>query len=205
LCRRIRAGADGDRYVILAAGLNDRPAALESVLEAGADDVLPKLVDAGTLGARLAVAERRVRRAEERARAERDLWRLRKAVDIVPVGVTVTDLEGTILHTNPAEAEMHGYRVEELLGQDVCLLARPEAAGAAGAAADSTPRGGRWQRERVQLRKDGRELVVRLVSDVACDIQGEPLGFVTVCVEVDGPAKAEPAAVLMGEGMRRPE
>jgi PAS domain S-box-containing protein len=204
LCRRVRATADGGRYVVLAAGMSDRPQALELALESGADDVLPKLADAGTLAARLAVAERRVRRAEEQARAERDLWRLRRAVDMVPVGVTVTDLQGTILHANPAEAEMHGYHVDELLGKDVCVLAREQPADGAASLA-STPRGGRWQRDRVQRRKDGSELVVRLLSEVACDTEGEPLGFVTVCLDLGAPAAAQPEAVGIGDELRRPE
>jgi PAS domain S-box-containing protein len=204
LCRRVRGRVDGHRYVVLAAGMSDRPQSLESALRAGADDVLPKMADAGTLAARLAVAEQRVRRAEEMSRSERDVWRLRKAVDLVPVGVTVTDLKGTILHANPAEAEMHGYRPEELLGQDVCLLARPEEA-AAGAASVYAPQGGRWQRERVQRRKDGSELMVRLVSDVACDTEGQPLGFVTVCVSLGEPAAVAATVPGAPEGMRRPE
>ena len=182
LCRRVRAAADGYRYIVLAAGLSDRPQALESALEAGADDVLPKLADAGTLSGRLAVAERRLRRAEEQLRAERDLWRLRKAMDLVPVGVTVTDLDGTILHANPAAAEMHGLHVDELLGR--------------------SPRGGRRQRERVQRRKDGSALLVRLLSDVACDTEGEPLGFVTVCVDLGAPASLSSVALETGEPMK---
>jgi PAS domain S-box-containing protein len=219
LCRRIRATANGERCVVLAAGLNDRPQALESALEAGADDVLPKLADAGVLVARLAVAERRVRRAEAQARAEQHLGCLRKAVDIVPFGITVTDLEGVILHVNPAEADMHGYRVEELLGRNVRLLGC-EAPGAQedpaeGAAAASRASGVQWERERVQLRKDGSQVVVRLLSDVACGIQGEPLGFVTLCRELASGAPAREstrsvqpawsASLLLAEEMRRPE
>ena len=37
LCRRIRATVSGERCVVLAAGLNERPQALESALEAIAD------------------------------------------------------------------------------------------------------------------------------------------------------------------------
>jgi PAS domain S-box-containing protein len=205
LCRRVRSTPEGHRYVVLAAGLSDRPRALEAALEGGADDVLPKLADAGTLAARLAVAERRVRRADDQARAERDLWWLRKAVDIVPVGITVTDLEGTILHTNPAEAEMHGFRVDELLGRDVGLLARTEPAASVEAGPGENLRGGRWQRERMQRRKDGSPLRVRLLSDVACDNRGEPLGFVTVCVDLGAPATAPSLVLGVGEEMRRPE
>jgi PAS domain S-box-containing protein len=69
LCRRIRIGKGGDRCVVLATGLTDRPADLKSALEAGADDYLPKLADAGVIEGRLVVAERRARQIEERDRA----------------------------------------------------------------------------------------------------------------------------------------
>ena len=207
LCRRVRDAPGGDRCIVLAAGLSDRPQVLEAALEAGADDILPKLADAGVLASRLAVAERRVRRAEEHERAEGQLCRLRKAVDVVPVCVTVTDLEGTILHVNPAEAEMHGYRVDELMGRDVAVLSHRERGGSVPAL-----RAGLWQRERRQRHRDGHELRVRLVSDVACDPQGEPLGFVTVCLELNDarvrlPAESAgwEALVLANEEARRPE
>ena len=45
--------------------------------------------------------------------------RLGEAVETMPLGLTITDLEGKILYTNPAEAHMHGYTVDELLGQDL--------------------------------------------------------------------------------------
>ena len=44
---------------------------------------------------------------------------LRKALETMQLGVTVTDLEGNILYCNPAEAKMHGYHVKELTGENV--------------------------------------------------------------------------------------
>jgi diguanylate cyclase (GGDEF)-like protein len=75
LCRRIR-DAEGAPCMIVAAGLTDRPADLQAALGAGADDYLPKTADAGTLAARLVVAERRALEVAERSRVERDLRRL---------------------------------------------------------------------------------------------------------------------------------
>ena len=58
LCRRIRARPEGAYvYVILLTSLGERDDQLLG-LEAGADDFLPKPVDADMLAARLAVAER---------------------------------------------------------------------------------------------------------------------------------------------------
>src|SRR5262245_15245957 len=51
---------------------------------------------------------------------------LRVAVETMQLGVTITDVRGNILYTNPAEARIHGYTVEELTGQEVRLLAPKE-------------------------------------------------------------------------------
>src|SRR5215204_3610718 len=53
----------------------------------------------------------------------RHLRIFQRALDLLPLGVTITDAEGTILYVNPADAEMHGYPVEELIGQNARIFA----------------------------------------------------------------------------------
>ena len=48
---------------------------------------------------------------------------LRKAVETMQLGVTITDLDGTIRYSNPAEAQIHGYTAVELIGQDGTIFA----------------------------------------------------------------------------------
>jgi CheY-like chemotaxis protein len=62
----------------------------------------------------------------ERKRAEEELQQLKKAVETMHIGVTITDLNRKILYTNPAEAKMHGYQPEELVGKDVSILISAE-------------------------------------------------------------------------------
>ena len=33
------------------------------------------------------------------------------------IGITITDLNGTIIYTNPVDAMIHGWSVEELIGK----------------------------------------------------------------------------------------
>ena len=40
------------------------------------------------------------------------------AVETMQLGGTVTDLRGRIVYTNPADASLHGYSPEELIGKD---------------------------------------------------------------------------------------
>jgi PAS domain-containing protein len=47
----------------------------------------------------------------------------KKALETMQLGVTVTDLKGNILYTNPAEAEIHGYTVKELIDKNIRIFA----------------------------------------------------------------------------------
>ena len=114
--------------------------------------------------------------------ADEALRRLEKAFDTMQLGVTITDLDGHIVHTNPADAAMHGYSVDELIGKGIRLFAPP-----------GTGRRMRleqikelqsWRRETVNVRKDGSVFPVQLLSDVVTDAAGEPIGIVTTCEDV---------------------
>lgn len=70
LCRAVRARPGGDDIVILVITGHNRAEDLREALDAGASDYLPKPLDAGTLAARLLIAERAVEDAARR-RAER--------------------------------------------------------------------------------------------------------------------------------------
>jgi len=43
-------------------------------------------------------------------------------LDNMQLGVTQTDADGEILYANPAVAQMHGYRVDELVGGNLSLF-----------------------------------------------------------------------------------
>lgn len=115
----------------------------------------------------------------ERRQAEESLRRLGKALETTRVGITISDLEGRIVFTNSAEASMHGYEIEELLGQKVNLLGPPELRAEFPAANVET-----GQRESLNLRKDGSIFPVQLVSDLVVDAGGNPLAVVTVCEDI---------------------
>ena len=54
---------------------------------------------------------------------EHQLRLLERAVQNMQLGVTIADVRGRIIYTNPAEARMHGYRVEDLTGSDARIFA----------------------------------------------------------------------------------
>ncbi len=130
---------------------------------------------------RIRLAEAEVSESELR-QIRLKLSALEQVVDNLPLGVTITNLKGQILYTNQAEAAMHGYRVEELIGRDVSVFVP----------------GGNWSpmspeqirtfrrltRDGVNVRRDGSVFHVRLTSDVIRNQQGEALGIVTTCEEI---------------------
>jgi len=105
--------------------------------------------------------------------------RFEQTLDTMQLGVTITDLNGTIIYTNSADAEMHGYTRDELLGEDVRVFA-PQ-----GTAKPLSPKKieamKRWARDTRNVRKGGELFPVRLLSDVLRDPDGRPVGVVTTC------------------------
>ncbi len=113
---------------------------------------------------------------------ERFLRTLDKAVKTMQLGVTVTDVEGNILYTNPADARMHGWRVDELIGQHASVFApsgrrRP-------LSPEQLQAMKSWRRESVNVTRDGRLFPVQLLSDLVTDLHDHPVGLVTTCEDI---------------------
>jgi PAS domain S-box-containing protein len=141
---------------------------------------------------RALLAELRARidhEAAGREQAEEALRQLEKALETMQLGVTVTDTEGTIVYTNPADAAMHGYAVDELIGQDVGIFSVP--AERQRLSEIQLKRLSSWQRDSINVRKDGSRIPVRLLSDVVLDANGDPVGVVTSCEDITERKEAE--------------
>ena len=110
-----------------------------------------------------------------------DLLRLQgKAFETMQLGVTITNPEGVILYTNPAEARMHGYKdAQELLGREARALSPKILWG-------NPPTEQRsWVRESLNIRKDGTTFPVRLVTDPVVTEAGRCIGTVTLCEDIE--------------------
>ncbi len=162
-----------------------------AAVQAGAQDYLVK----GRV--ETSVLPRSIRFAIERKRTADALRQLEKAVHTMQLGVTITGVAGAIVFVNQAEADMHGYTVEELVGRDARSLSpredwRP-------LAARELPAVRRWKRERVRHRKDGTTFPVQLMSDLVTDSAGRPLGLVTTCEDITDRRRAEEALRISEE------
>ena len=103
---------------------------------------------------------------------------------------STTDVDGRIVYLNPAEAEMHGYAIEELLGKDARNLSPREQWKAL--PARELGHITKWKRERMRIRKDGSRFPVQLMSDVVTDAAAY-LGLVTTCEDITERWRAEEA------------
>ena len=116
---------------------------------------------------------------KKRKKNEATLLSLQKAVETMQLGVTISDRTGKILYTNPAEAEMHGYRVDELLGKDSRIFGPPETWKPL-----FKPVLKSFRRETTNVRKDGTMFPVQLMSDVVTSPEGDVFAFVTTCEDI---------------------
>ena len=118
----------------------------------------------------------------ERKRAEEARLILEKAIKTTRTGITIRDGEGRIIFTNQAEARMHGYDAEELIGQDVGIFVMPEMRRPLPLVQLKDAR--TWVRESFNVRRDGTIFPVKLVSDVVRNEDDEPVCVVTTCEDI---------------------
>jgi PAS domain S-box-containing protein len=127
----------------------------------------------------------------ERIRATEALRPLEKALATMNLGVTITDPNGTIVYANPAEEEMHGYARGELVGKPARILAPPNLWQPLTPTERANLRS--WQRESINVRKDGSRFSVQLLSDVVKNDAGQLIGVVTSCLDITERKQAEEA------------
>ena len=120
---------------------------------------------------------------------EKALLALQKAVENLPIGVTVTDTLGRIIYANPAEEKMHGYDRGELVGKEARILVPP--AYAQPLSTEEIAKVRAWKRERPNMRKDGSVFPAQLMSDAVRDTDGTFIGIVTTCEDISERKLAE--------------
>jgi diguanylate cyclase (GGDEF)-like protein/PAS domain S-box-containing protein len=121
----------------------------------------------------------------ETSKGEQSLNALRsfkKSIETMQLGLTITDLTGKIVYTNPADAKMHGYTVKELIGEDVRIFAstkpwKPMTL-------EQIKSMSSWSREGTNRRKDGSIFNVHLKSDVVKNDKGQPVNIITTCEDI---------------------
>lgn len=165
---------------------NDRAHSLEAELAEKAEEF-----EANTRSMKKEISARRL--------MEKSLRKLKNAIEAVEVGVTITDPDGIIIYTNPADAKMHGYRVRELIGQHAKIFGvhpdklknEPPPQPKKSDQKVDLERFKNWAREGINYRKDGSTFPVRLISKHIKDAEDELIGLVTVCEDISERKKSD--------------
>lgn len=92
LCRQMRAMPSGDRPVIVMVTGQDQPAHLQEMLDAGADDYMPKPIEPAHFSVRMTIAERRAVQREDHHKTSAELAKRR--TDALRLGA---DIQRTFL------------------------------------------------------------------------------------------------------------
>jgi len=114
---------------------------------------------------------------------------MQDSLNSLPIGVTITDIEGKIIYTNNAEASMHGYTVEELIGNDARIMAPPHLW--KHLEFEKLHKMGDWKRKTINIKKNGELFPVQLTSIAIKNVNGVPLGIITVCEDITKQNKSE--------------
>lgn len=132
-----------------------------------------------------------IRDITERKISQAELWLLKEAVESMPIGLTITDTNGKIIYTNPAEAKMHGYEINELINREARLFA-PSERWKKLSLGQLNPIEA-WHRESVNIRKDGHVFPVNLISVPVIDDKDRTLGIITLSEDLSERQKTEEA------------
>ena len=119
-------------------------------------------------------------------RDEETLLSLKRAIDNMQIGVTISDAKGKIIYSNPADAEMHGYSHIDIVGNDARVFSPPEIWKPMPEQIQI-----RYRRESINVRKDGTSFPVYLMSDVVKSTKGEVLSIITTCEDITDRKKNE--------------
>ncbi len=128
-----------------------------------------------------------VRDVSDLARARERLRQLDQALATMGAGVAIVDRELTIVHANPALAEMHGFGRDELLGAPLATVAPVLLEGRGFRELQSL---GGLREETDNRQRDGSPLAVEARLDLVLDDDGLAAGLVAVFQDITARKRA---------------
>jgi PAS domain S-box-containing protein len=123
-----------------------------------------------------------VRDITARKQTEDSLRLLKEAVEALPIGITIINTEEKIIYINPAESEMHGYPMDEIIGKDARMFAPRESWNPM--AFEQLHAMGIYKRESMNIRLNGEVFPAQLTSIAVRDVSGTPIGIITACEDI---------------------
>ncbi len=127
----------------------------------------------------------------ERRRADQKLTMLAQALKSISDSVTITDREDRLIFANPAFSKTYGYSEAEFLNRPISQIRSPRnPPKITREILPATLQGG-WSGELLNLKKDGTEFPVALVTSVVKDERGMPIALIGVARDITEPKRAE--------------
>jgi two-component system, cell cycle sensor histidine kinase and response regulator CckA len=149
-------------------------------------DQLQELVNEQTASLRQEIAERE--------QAQQDLWLHSLTLNQIEDRVIVTDLQGTITYVNDAVCRMLKVASQDLIGQHVSALGEDPIAGAAQEEIVRTAlEKGKWRGEVVNIRADGKQVVLDSRVFVVRDENGSAVALCGISTDITERKWAEEA------------
>jgi diguanylate cyclase (GGDEF)-like protein/PAS domain S-box-containing protein len=181
-CLDIRNTPGGEYTPVLMMTGLDSSDSIHRAFEACATDFIAKPLNLELLVHRVRYMLRASQNVNRLAESQARLEMLKVAVDSLPIGITFSDVNGVIVYSNPAEAQMHGYEVDELIGKEARKFATNDRSKPL--AAEQLKELGVWRRESVNVRKNGEEFSAQLTSISVRDSEARYLGIITTCEDI---------------------
>ena len=134
----------------------------------------------------LADCQKALREAQDRcAQLEADRVRLELILEGSQDAIWSWNTDGVVVRWNAAAKKLLGYAADEIVGQSLLKLVRPERWEAARAVMESVRKGAWYGRyETVRVRKDGALVDVELTVSPIADTSGRIIGASTMCREI---------------------
>ena len=130
----------------------------------------------------------------ERKAADDRLRQLSRSVEQAPVTIVITDLQGNILYANPSFTRNTGYSLEEAIGQNPRILKSgltpPETYAELW---DTVSKGGVWQGELHNRKKDGCLFIEHAVIAPVLDADGHISHYVAIKEDITQRKQADMA------------
>jgi PAS domain S-box-containing protein len=144
-----------------------------------------------------------IRELSERIRLDKELRRLRTAIDQSPATIVITDTEGNIEYVNPGFSKITGFTLQEALGQNPRLLK-------SGLMPEYTYRdlwavissGKTWVGEFINRKKSGEFYWESATITPVKDEEGRILSYIAIKEDISQRKKAEEALLRSEQEMR---
>ncbi|MBI5471723.1 MAG: PAS domain S-box protein, partial [Ignavibacteriae bacterium] len=190
IARLIRRDAGlANRYVILLTGMMETYQKVHA-LEAGADDYITKPFDTGDLVARIRVGMR-ARNALKLLSDEIQV--MNRALDQSPIGILVTNAEGTIQYMNGKSEAITGNRISETIGKELSAVRSAvkvlDEDGMYGAIATGTE----WEGKSKQILSNGKAIWLHTMISPLRDDQGAVSHWLVVDEDITNQTLTEEA------------